>query len=136
MPLLRALYRRRAEGKSVLHEGVPQGLRGFEAQAQARDSDPGRDMKMEVRCCCNAGQLLGWIDMPPPRPWQAVRFALMVPVPSAADNRDGYEETIDTETLTLGVAAVVLDGRVYDAIKADGITIGKLRLIHGFEENK
>lgn len=78
---------------------------------------------IEVRCCCNAGQLLGWLDVNPPRHWTGITLLL--------------DEDINKPIhLNIGLVQLRPGQRSYPAVKSDHIPMARLRRIRCFVEYK
>jgi hypothetical protein len=95
--------------------------------------------RVEVRCCCNASQLLGTL----PFPDRADEFIYPLVQPKTTDFLRAARRGVRSETLTLRLhpwkdSRMEFDGtRVITegvALKADGIPIETLRRIPGFIE--
>lgn len=95
-------------------------------------------MRYEVRCCCRPKKLLGWLEAPPgveswhwpllPKTTSGDMLKRMGKAPSAADFN--HEEI----RLPIELFRVGIGGRYYLAIKAEGVSIEKLRRAFTFEE--
>jgi hypothetical protein len=87
-------------------------------------------MRYEVRCCCEASKLLGWLEWP-----NAVRVAKFIlrtpPAVDARFRRPGARLREDRIQLRLNTIHLD-DGRRGVAVKADGIPVETLRRVPGF----
>lgn len=72
---------------------------------------------MEVRCCCDAGKLLGYMDLPP-GVWGGMPIWVVI---------DGVEYKLE-------VATCFVDGHETLAIKDNGLTVEQLRQVPNFRE--
>ncbi len=95
-------------------------------------------MKVEVRCCCMASKLLGWLEtyITERESVQEVTFVAVDCV--RIDNIENGPAFMYTDRLiTLPMATVQHpDGRRYKAFKSEETPIEVLRRIPGFTENK
>lgn len=92
--------------------------------------------KLEVRCCCDAGKLLGWLRVPPSFdpgkqrditvPLLPGRLYLRVNAPCAVARPKDV-------TLPIGIYWPG-GGEAYPAISSDGVPVSVLRRVYGFEE--
>jgi hypothetical protein len=82
--------------------------------------------KLEVRCCCDPGKLLGWLAADISQP--SVCYPIM-------ESHTSKLDALMVKTIALQIARFVDQGQAYWAIKADGVPVETLRLIPGFEEN-
>lgn len=93
-------------------------------------------MRYEVRCCCNAGKLLGWLHAP--EGVNAWRFQLLpkrMPRLRLSDQRPSVS-SIGPKSVVLKIDTYCPEGSIagYKAIKDEGITHERLRRIFGFED--
>lgn len=84
---------------------------------------------LEVRCCCQPRKVLGWLEVPEHRAQAGERASF----PLTATWRPG--RVLLPESVTLPVATVMEYGHAWPALKAEGVTIERLRRIQGFREN-
>lgn len=90
--------------------------------------------RVEVRCCCNASQLLGTL----PFPDNGEEFAYPLVQPKTTDFLRAARRGVSLDKLTLRLSRYCVDdGTRFEqgwALKADGIPIETLRRIPGFIE--
>lgn len=90
--------------------------------------------KLDVRCCCDPGKLLGWLEVD-----DELRSECTFPVLKFTARHwlgpvDG--ERVRTESLTLPICDLSLDAGPLHmkirAVKADGVSVDTLRTVLGF----
>ncbi len=96
-------------------------------------------MRLEVRCCCTPGKLLGWIDWP-----DDMRSSVRLPVVSSMTVEEGFLKISGDMTESVPYESAVLTlcdfrkealSRPYKAVKSNDVPIEVLRKIPGFQEN-
>jgi len=89
-------------------------------------------MRLEVRCCCNPGKLLGWLDVPDTTSPTFRFFLQPPPVP-----RGSLTNCFRIEEVVLEIAYFYQKGvGERKAFKDNGLSIETLRRIPGFIEAK
>ena len=86
-------------------------------------------MKYEVRCCCDAEKLLGWMDL---ELNGLTRCAFPIPMERFDPRPDRFGVVHQFGKVALPVVTVRLHDREYKAIKADGVPVETLRRIPAF----
>lgn len=94
-------------------------------------------IRLEVRCCCEAQKLYGYLQVPALRPGQhSVTFRWY--------DQPGFATIVDAlngvpaprvRTVQLPLSEIVVDGDHYMAIKSDGVPLEELRKIPGFVDS-
>jgi hypothetical protein len=96
-------------------------------------------VKYEVRCCCEARKLLGWIDsVLGPRDTTFLEFGIVPKLAKAIrfDLSPGaINEVADFKLIRLPFTLIDVKGRKYFALKADGVDVEDLRKLKCFSEH-
>lgn len=92
--------------------------------------------RLDVRCCCDAGKLLGYLDVKDEdaSPWRVLRFARYAS-PFSDSVAVSSPDAVDVQIVTLEVADCWLPGRDrFLAVKSNDTPIEVLRELPNFTE--